>query len=83
MQASPSPVDVVLLHANFDDGCVRLRVSDHGGGFLLPAVRPVPPELLQGRGLLLARALSDELDVSRSRGVTTVTVHKRLSHRIR
>ena len=74
-----------LTHAHVTDyrvevqattqGCV-LRVSDHGVG-LHPGPAPDPNELNErGRGLLLIRALADEVDIDSTPDGTVVSVAK-------
>lgn len=59
------------------DGRLVMVVSDRGGGFDLPAVwRTHPPERFgrRGRGLWIARQLTDCIDVDTGAGGTTVRI---------
>ena len=71
----------VAVHID-DDAC-RISVGDEGAGFELPDLsRPVDPPANGGAGLLLMRALVDELAFERDPdGRHRVTLEKRLEKR--
>ncbi len=104
VESSPGPTSVVRLQVRLDepgrpsgpdgrpglaqDGCIELRVTDEGPGFDLPLYEPVPPTQLRGRGLLLARSLTDGVHIELGAGVgaggsggTTVVAHRWLAPR--
>ena len=66
-----------------DDDTCRISVWDEGGGFPLPDLsQPVDPTSDRGAGLVLMRALVDELAFERDRdGRHRVTLEKRLTGR--
>jgi serine/threonine-protein kinase RsbW len=71
----------VAVH--IDDGACRISVWDGGGGFDLPDLsEPVDPAADSGAGLVLMRALVDELAFEHdSDGRHRVTLEKRLEAR--
>lgn len=71
----------IVLRCSLGDGCIRLSVQDHGGGFD-PGGVPVTPaatahdrlEHEGGLGLPLIRLLADEIDFRSTPGGTTVVM---------
>lgn len=62
------------------DGCLWFRVSDDGPGFGGPVPVQAPaPTVLGGRGLFIARQVTDQIDFVTGPGGTTVTGAVRLS----
>lgn len=77
--ASGRPGALALRAIPIDDA-VAIEVEDDGGGLDWPAVAAdeLPdPESEQGRGLFLVHALTDEVQVRRDAGATTVRAVKR------
>ncbi len=56
---------------------LTVEVTDRGAGLQPPAPSPVPPTQVHGRGLWLARQLSDELEITSSGAGTNVRLTMR------
>ena len=63
--------DCITLAVSFDDGCLRVEVTDSGPGFEPPNLVE-PPLGASGRGLFLVDALADDWAIERTAGGTTV-----------
>jgi len=66
----------------YADGALRCRVTDDGPGFTdaaIPAALPVPDFGEDGRGLWLARELSDRLGITGGAGGAVVTLEFQLA----
>jgi anti-sigma regulatory factor (Ser/Thr protein kinase) len=72
IEAAP-PGRPVAVEVECEDGVVVVSVEDEGPGFEFPSLSLPGPESARGRGLLLARALTDDMSVGRIEGRTRVT----------
>jgi anti-sigma regulatory factor (Ser/Thr protein kinase) len=71
----------IRLRARVTRDAVTVELDDDGAGFELPPKRAAPPtEQERGRGLWLARTLTNELTVQRRGGRTVVRAVRRLDH---
>lgn len=74
---SPEPV---ALRVAVNAGSAAVTVTSRGDGERIPAVdqwATATSEQLSGRGLGIVRAIADDIDVQRSSGSVTITVHRR------
>jgi anti-sigma regulatory factor (Ser/Thr protein kinase) len=74
---SPEPVG---LRVAVNAGSAAVTVTSRGDGERIPAVdqwATATSEQLSGRGLGIVRAIADDIDVQRSSGSVTITVHRR------
>lgn len=76
-----NPKKKVFVDVSVDDGEVRVRIRDQGGGFDPDALsNPLDPENLlreSGRGIFIVRSLMDEVSYNFSKNGTEVTIVKR------
>ena len=71
----------IRLRASVEHDAVTVELDDDGAGFELPTMQDAPPTAQErGRGLWLARTLTNELTVQRRRGRTVVRAVRRLDH---
>jgi anti-sigma regulatory factor (Ser/Thr protein kinase) len=67
----------------YADGALRCRVTDDGPGLTgtaIPAALPAPDFGEDGRGLWLARELSDRLDITGGAGGAIVTLERAVAN---
>lgn len=78
--ASGGPGSVVAFSMCFrGPGMIEIDVSDDGPGFELGVPLAPSPEQQGGRGLVIAKALTDSLSVSRRNGRTHVLARRRVT----
>lgn len=80
VEASPSPDSPIHLVASISDDRMVVEVRDRGPGFDqgIPE-RPPAPSVLRGRGLVIVRALVDELSTGRDGSWTVMRAERPLA----